>query len=139
MKDIYTTVKINDREFSIRKFDARTGLKIARLLFAKAAPLLPALQNDGDDGDVISYEMIGKILDAVSDEELDMLTNHCLKVCSERLPAGLQPVMDANGFYGVEDIEYNLPLTLKLIFEAVKWGAADFFGENGFSLSQLTN
>ena len=37
-KDIYKKVKINDREYVIKKFDAMTGLKIGRLVIAKAAP-----------------------------------------------------------------------------------------------------
>ena len=56
--DLYTNVTIEDRNFSIMKFDARTGLKMARLLLSKIAPLLPYIKtdNEGDKADAEAGE-----------------------------------------------------------------------------------
>ena len=152
--DLFTTVTVNDREFRIKRFDARTGLKLARLVIAKAAPLIPALdkldkeQTKGKKpakapGNAASanddegfYKMIGRVLEDMSDDDLDTLIDKCLRVCYVALPAGLQPVIDEVGNYGVEGIEYDMGLTLRLCFEAIKWGASDFFAGNS-SLSNL--
>lgn len=148
--NILKSVTINDEVYVIKKFDAKTGLKIARLVVAKAAPILPLLEADakkaedaqkqadaileGKNKDQV-YEMVGRILSSLTDEDLDSLIDKCLRVCSKQLPAGPQPVIDAMGNYGVPDVEYDLPLTIRLVFEAISWGAADFFG--GKSLAGL--
>ena len=64
-----------------------------------------------------------------------MIIDKCLRVCYARLPAGLQPVIDETGNYGVEGVEYDMGLTLRLCFEAIKWGASDFFAGNGSLLN----
>ena len=138
---ILKTVTIDDDTYVIRKFDARTGLKIARLLIAKATPILPLLDSSDDPKKAASkakkmlekssneklYEIIGKILETLDDADIDNLIDKCLRVVSKQLPAGLQPVIDAAGNYGIEGIEYDLKLTLRLVYEAVVWGASDFF------------
>ncbi len=140
--ELYTQVEINGQPYSIRKFDAKTGLKIARMVIAKAAPLIPLLEKaaDGQEGKEKEssgmYEMVGAVLDKLSDADLDMLVDKCLRVCYANLPAGQQPIMDDMGHYGVEDVEYDLGLTLSLCFEAIKWGASDFF-DGKSSLSTL--
>ncbi len=140
--NIYKTVTVNDELFVIRKFDARTGLKIARLMIAKAAPFLAMLEagEGGAEQAAISenssdrlYEMLGKFLGSLDDGDIDSLIGKCLRVVSKQLPAGLQPVMDETGYYGVEGVEYDLKLTLRLVYEALLWGASDFFGERGLA------
>ena len=143
---ILKSVVIDEETYVIRKFDARTGLKIARLLLAKATPILPLL-DDGDAKKAVAkakkmaaksdddklYEMIGKVMETLSDDDIDDLLNKCLRVVSKQMPAGLQPIIDATGNYGVEGIEYNLKLTLRLAYEAIVWGASDFFDGKGLA------
>lgn len=148
--NLYTSVSIGDTEYSIKKFDAKTGLKLARMVIAKAAPLIPLL-TEGDDGkgkkngkkpsiteDDRLYSAVGTILNGLSDDDMDMIVDKCLRVCSVKLPAGPQSVIDENGNYGIEGIEYDMALTLRLCFEAIKWGAADFFAENRSLFNLLT-
>ena len=141
-EELYTTVEIEGKgTFRIKKFTAKEGLKMARLLIAKAAPLIPVLDG-GDDNtgfmdDPAVFEAIGKVLESLDDKDLDMLTDRCLRVCSKLMPAGPQEVIDEYGNYGVEEVEYDFGLTLRLIVEAVKWGASDFFGEKGSGLKSL--
>ena len=40
-------------------------------------------------------------------------------------------------YYGVDDVEYDMGLTIRLCYEAIKWGAADFFGGKDSPLRQL--
>ena len=140
-ESIYTRVTINDQDYIIKKFDAKTGAKLARLVMAKAKPLIPLLaagQEEGGEGgsEMGAYNAVFAILGELQDEDIDALIDKCLRFCYADLPAGRQPVIDETGHYGVEDVEYDLPLTMKLCYEAIKWGASDFFGENS-SLSSL--
>lgn len=149
--NIYTRVTIGDQTFSIKKFTAKEGLKLARMVISKAAPLIPLLDtgNEGegkarnpkrDQANINEdqvYEAVGAVLDSMDDKDVDFLVDRCLRVCYLELPAGPAPVIDETGNYGVEDVEYDMSLTIRLIFEAIKWGAADFFGGKNSALSQL--
>ena len=146
--NIYNKVTINDQEYVIRKFDAMTGLKLARLVIAKAAPIIPRLDG-GDDQtgakktaqdmahDERIYTAVGEVLGTMSDSDIDDLVKKCLSVCFIDLPAGMQPIIDETGHYGVDDVEYDMGLTIRLCYEAIKWGAADFFGGKDSPLRQL--
>ena len=140
--NIYNKVTIKDQEYIIQKFDAKTGLKMARLVMAKAEPLLPLLaaqeQNNKHNktSEAGTYQAVFAILGQMTDEDIDSLVDKCLRVCYVDLPAGRQPVIDETGHYGVEDIEYDMFVTLMLCYEAIKWGAAGFFDENSL-LSSL--
>lgn len=145
--NIFNRVTINDQEYVIRKFDAMTGLKLARLVIAKAAPIIPLLDSgDGKKGknaqeiasDDRIYTVIGEVLGTMTDADIDDLVKKCLSVCFVDLPAGMQPIIDETGHYGVEGVEYDMLLTIRLCYEAIKWGASDFFGEKGLLLRQLT-
>lgn len=133
--NLYTEVTIDDRTFRIKKFDAKTGLKLARLVIAKAAPILPMIQ-DGNTSDARVFTAIGGILESLDDADLDNIIDKCLRVCYEDLPAGPAPVIDDLGHYGVENVEYDMMLTLRLCIEAIKWGASDFFDEKSSNLLQ---
>ncbi len=162
--DLYTNVTIDDRSFSIMKFDARTGLKMARLLMAKIAPLLPYIVGEDEakksddkkpeeakavkaladsfnkkldkDGEQSLYATVGVLLEKLDDETIDYIIDKCLLHCSEILPAGNQPVLYANGIYGVEGVKESIPLTVRLCYEAIKWGASDFFDGKTSALIQ---
>ena len=147
--NIWKTVTINDQEYVIRKFDAMTGLKLARLVIAKAAPIIPLLdigddQKDGEKktaqkiaNDERIYTVVGEVLGTMSDADIDDLVKKCLSACFVDLPAGKQPIIDETGHYGVDDVEYDMALTIRLCYEAIKWGAADFFGGKNSPLRQL--
>ena len=147
--NIWKTVTINDQEYVIRKFDAMTGLKLARLVIAKAAPIIPLLDIGDDQKDGVKktaqeianderiYTVVGEVLGTMSDADIDDLVKKCLSACFVDLPAGKQPIIDETGHYGVDDVEYDMALTIRLCYEAIKWGAADFFGGKNSPLRQL--
>lgn len=151
--NLFTSVTIDGTAYSIKKFDAKTGLKLARLVISKAAPIIPMLdkitgkdegKNTGKDernkpdaeGNKELYKVVGAVLETLSDSDLDDLMDKCLRVCYASLPAGEQPIIDENGNFGVPDVEYDIGLCIRLCFEAIKWGAADFFAGKS-SLSSL--
>ena len=136
--EIFTTVTIGERTFAIEKFDAKAGLKLARFVIAKLAPLIPMLNVGTDENgqekemsDEQLYDVVGMITENLSDDDIDSLVDKCLRVCYEILPAGRAAVIDETGHYGVEGVEYDPVLALRLCFEAIKWGASAFFdGKN---------
>ena len=131
--DIYKRIDIDGIEYNIKKFSAKDGLKVARLLLAKIIPLIPAL--DGTEDDVLGAA--GPALESLSDSDLENLVDMCLRVCYKLLPAGPQPIIDSTGHYGVPEVEFDIPLTLRLCAEAIQWGASDFFGGNGSALKKI--
>lgn len=134
--NIYTNIEIDGVSYSIKKFTAKTGLKMARLVLAKLAPIIPMLDPDASTEDKL-YETLADIFDSLSDADIDDIVDKCLRVCYVPLAAGLQPIIDETGHYGVEDVEHDLMLTLRLCFEAIKWGASDFFGEKSSALKGI--
>lgn len=134
--NIYTNIEIDGASYSIKKFTAKTGLKMARLVLAKLAPIIPMLDPTASTEDKL-YETLAEIFDSLSDADIDNIVDKCLRVCYVPLAAGLQPIIDETGHYGVEDVEHDLMLTLRLCFEAIKWGASDFFGEKSSALKGI--
>ena len=140
---LYKMVEIDGEMYRIEKFTARVGLKLARLMLAKIAPIIPLLGNEeGEDepnevNDSKLYAAVAAALESLNDKDVDYLMNTCLRAVSKMLPAGPTAIIDANGFYGIPEVEYDLGLTVRLIVEAIKWGASDFFGEKGLSLKTL--
>lgn len=136
-------IEIEGRKFCVRKYTAMDGLKIAKLLMAKIlpvfqdfVPLIKSMVNKGKKSDEISVEeavdnisldTIAAALDKVSTEDFDYIVAKSLQSVSEVLPAGNAPVMYENGVYGVEDVEYDALLVLRLTCEAVLWGCGGFF------------
>lgn len=139
----YKMVEIDGEMYRIEKFTARVGLKLARMLLAKIAPIIPLLGNEEEQdepnevNDNKLYAAVAAALDSLNDKDVDYLMNTCLRAVSKMLPAGPTAIIDANGFYGIPEVEYDLGLTIRLIVEAIKWGASDFFGEKGLSLKTL--
>ena len=137
--ELFNRVTIKDQDYIIQKFDARTGLKLARLIMAKAQPLIPLLAEQKDGPSAMgTYDAVFAILGHLTDEDIDALVDKCLRVCyvSDDIN-GLTPIMDRAGNYNIGGVEYDLALTLMLCFEAIKWGASDFFGEKSSALKGI--
>lgn len=150
-------IEVDGRRFVVKKYTALDGLKVAKLILAKVIPMfqdfIPLLtkmtdtkkQPNGVDvpanGDKaepekvsvsevvgnISLDTIGVALEKISSEDFDYIVTKSLQNISEVLPAGAAPVMYSNGTFGVEGIEYDPILVLRLTCEAVMWSCGDFF------------
>lgn len=148
-EQIVKTKEFENGTYKFKKFNAMQGVKIARLLASKVlqgldgngvVSLFQNLKQNGGNTDssnifeTIDVELVlnslSGILENLSDEELENLSLRCLVKVSKELPAGDVPIMDANGNYLVQDIEYNPQLFISLIFEQLKWGLSDFLDGN---------
>jgi len=132
-------IEVEGRKFTVTKYTAMDGLKIAKLLLAKVIPafqsFLPLIRQSGgmdleNIADNLSLDTIADALDKVSEADFDYIVKKSLMSVEEQLKAGGAAVMYANGSYGVLDIEYDPLLALRLTCEAVKWGCSGFFDGN---------
>jgi hypothetical protein len=139
-RDVTKTIEVEGRKFTVTKYTAMDGLKIAKLLLAKAIPafqsFLPLIKQNGKadaDGvmdsllENLSLDTIADALDKVLESDFDYIVNKSLRSVEEQLKAGNTAVMNADGSYGVLDIEYDPLLVLRLTCEAVMWGCSGFF------------
>lgn len=145
---ITKNIEIEGRKFAVTKYTAMDGLKVAKLILAKILPVfqdfIPLLQNrqNGEpkaeaESNMIaevmenfSLDTIAEALDKISGEDFDYIVSKSLQSITESLPAGYSPVMYANGTFGVENVEHDPVLVLRLTCEAVMWGCGDFFDGN---------
>lgn len=133
--ELFKTVDLDGEQFIVKKFTAKQGLQVARFILSKATPIIPFLDgSEADENDDKSVMALLEVLNNISDSDVDSLVDKCLKCCYKSFPAGMQAVMDAAGNYGVDGVEYDMLKTVRLCIEAIKWGAADFFGEKGSAL-----
>jgi len=140
------SIEIDGRQFQVNKFTATTGIKIAKTLASKIIPVFdsffPMIQQAMSGSDftrdelmanldtLLDFDGISKALDMVSEKDLDYIMNTSLTYCYEVLPAGNAQVRNEDGTYGVQDIEYDAILVLRLVVEAIKVGVGDFFDGN---------
>jgi hypothetical protein len=126
----------------VSKYPAMDGLKIAKVLIAKILPVfqtfMPLFKESqkgkvdaekvlANLGDYLSLDSIAKTLDKISPDDFDYVMKQSLMNSYEVLPAGNARVLNADGTYGVIDVEYDPLLVLRLICEVVMWGIGDFF------------
>jgi len=137
-------IEVDGRKFHVRKFNARMGLRVSKLLIAKLLPVLdtflPSLMGGNNLGvnlsdtawmdemlNILSLDKIANALDLIEDSDLDKLINYSLSHCYELLPAGPTQVLKQDGTYGVADVEDDMLITLRLIAESIQWSVRDFF------------
>lgn len=138
--DLYTMVTIGEDNYRIKKFTSINGLQIARLVVSKLAPLIPLIVSDSRNNGVEGMaEVIGEAIGTLEDKDIETLVKKCLRNCEKMLKLGPVRCIDENGNYGVEDLEYDIVITIQLVVEAIKWGAGDFFGEKASGLRQILN
>jgi hypothetical protein len=104
------------------------------MIAAKVLPvfdtLLPAINKDNTRdiriGD-INMTALAKALDLIDDKDMDKLIDIALQNTFEQLRAGLAPVINSNGAFGVMDMEDDPVITLRLVIESVAWALQGFF------------
>lgn len=149
--NIQKYIEIENRKFCVSKYPAKDGLKTARLIIAKLLPVfesflspkaiaeLRSMDLSGEELQTelfkyLNIENITKALELISDDDFDVLVNRALRNTSEALPAGNAKILNENGAYGVEGIEYDYILTLRLVAESLIWSIGGFF-----DVSRLTS
>lgn len=131
--------EVGERKFQVKRFDALTGSYIAFTLFEKILPVIMGNKNQfisSKTPDVSAdkfSEMLPSTLFKMSREDFTALQKDCLKVCYEVLPAGLTPVIGANGRWGIIGVDTDTGLILRLTIEALLFNLLGFFKEGGLS------
>ncbi|MFC8686317.1 phage tail assembly chaperone [Brevibacillus porteri] len=130
-------VQIGERTFRIKKFSARTGsfvlIKVTKIL----APLFAGFKLNNvkspEDVKVDDINISGAIeqLSNISEQDFNYLQEQALKVCFEILPAGLAPVLNENGMFGVEDVEDDTATVMALMVHALAFNVTSFFQGSG--------
>jgi hypothetical protein len=121
-------IEIDDRKFELRKMDAKAALKVAKLIVSKIMPIADAaVASSGFGLNDIRLSSVSKALDAMTDDELDKIIDIALRHCYEVLRAGAVQIYNANGTYGVENIENDPLLVLRLTIESAAWSIGSFF------------
>lgn len=111
------TITIENRTFKIKKFNPETGCYWALKLFGTMSGSLTG----GED--IIAKKIQEFITMQRSDHK--ELHRDCLSHVFEMLEAGPAPVMNAQGYYGVEGVD--APLAFQLMVHAFSFSIADFF------------
>ena len=131
--------EVGERKFQVKRFDALTGSYIAFTLFEKILPVIMGnkdkfLGTKTPDASADSFaEMLPSTLFKMSREDFTALQKDCLKVCYEVLPAGLTPVVGANGRWGIIGVDTDTGLILRLTIEALLFNLLGFFNDGGLS------
>lgn len=131
--------EVGERKFQVKRFDALTGSYIAFTLLEKILPVIMGnkdkfLGTKTPDASADSFaEMLPSTLFKMSREDFTALQKDCLKVCYEVLPAGLTPVIGANGRWGIIGVDTDTGLILRLTIEALLFNLLGFFNDGGLS------
>jgi hypothetical protein len=113
-------VKVNGRDFRVKKFDALTGSYIAYRLMAEALPM-------GIGRAVGIPENASS--KAMSKQDFIEIQKDCLRVCFEILPAGEICIMGENGQFAVSGLEDDASTVLALTVHSIMHNISGFFGE----------
>ena len=140
--DKIKTVEVDGRTFLIYKMNAKTSLKVTKILTAKILPFLDTfldgkmkeMENLDDFLTQISLDEIANAIDKVDEADLDRLIDYGLTHCYERLAAGPAQVLNSNGTYGVGGVEEDMLFTLRLTIEAIMWSVQGFFNASRWTL-----
>lgn len=140
----YKDIDINERKFRIKKFSALTGgfmlIKIAGIL----APFFKNLDlskfkdaKDPSEVNLAALNIPGIMaeLGNLSEDDFNYIQKKCLQVCSEMMPAGLVPILNDNGSFGVIGLEEDTMTVLALTVHTLIFNVKGFF--HGSPLASL--
>ncbi|MEI6580041.1 MAG: hypothetical protein WCN92_11360 [Eubacteriales bacterium] len=131
MRKTEKDIMINGRKFRIKKFSALLGTGILRDLLTTALPInitdfLPG-----------ASALKGATSKAMSIQEFEDFQKLLLSKTFEMLPAGETPIINANGDFGVIDLEYDTLAVLSLLKDIIMFNFESLFTE-GLSLFGIT-
>ena len=123
-------IEVEERRFVVRKFPAKTALKMTLLLSSKALPAISGFKDgvvQSSDGDnALLFDGIGKALDNLSEKDLDKVIDTALLYCAESLKAGQTTVLNNDGSFGVAGVEDDMLLMLRLVIEVLIFNFENF-------------
>ncbi|MFC3768361.1 phage tail assembly chaperone [Paenibacillus sp. GCM10012303] len=132
----YKDVEINGRTFRIRKFDALTGSFMLVKVTGLIAPLFKNVDisklkevGEASEIDLGAFNVSGMIAEIgnLSESDFRYVQEKCLQVCGELLPAGVAPILNSNGTFGVAGLEEDTMTVLALTVHAILFNVKGFF------------
>ena len=125
-------VKVNNREFSIRKFDARTGSFMLVKVTGLLAPVFKGAKfkvdkSEGDKLPSIDISGVISVLSTLSEADFIYIQDKCLNVCFEILDSGPAKVLNENGSFGVIGLEDDTMTVMALTAHALIFNVTSFF------------
>ena len=135
----YEVVEIDGRTFVIHLMPAAYSVAILKELLTRAMPI--DLLSIFDIGGINVGKTVGDLgaKNAMSVEEFVEFQNKLLMYVQERLAGAEQDVVDREGNYLVQDLEFNIDLYTQLLLKVVSVNYKDFFIAKLKKLSQLLN
>lgn len=125
-EEIYLYAQVNGEEYRVEKFGPVAGLQLARLTLSRLAPAAKALEKD--DGDVL--DALCAAVSSLADGEVETLVKKCLRHCCKKMKLGWAACLDAEGRWGVHELEHDPATALALCALALRWGLGGFFSES---------
>ena len=131
MKPKTKEVELQGRKFQISALDAQTGSYLLFTVFEKMLPsgmeqqVMATIRGEGKDPEMVLPS--GRTL--MTKAEFFSFQRDCLSAVSEILPGRNAPILNANGSWGVPDM--NVRLAILLTAHSLMFNVADFFGEDG--------
>lgn len=119
---------IKDKEFWIKKFDARTGSYIAFKLVKIITPILSKLDKDSNLEDINLTELLNGLFE-LPKEEFEFIQDSCLQSCYYILPGNSVQVLNEYKEWGDPDLEYDTPLIMELTVKTLVFNIKGFFPE----------
>lgn len=132
--ETYKNIEVDERKFRIKKMDARTA---SYILFTKGlgliTPLFKNVKVDSEEDFKISdldLSAVSDVLNNISEKDFRFIQDNALQVVYEILDAGEAPVLNKNGSWGVNDIEFNGALIMNLTIQSLYFNLKGFFPES---------
>lgn len=147
-KEVKHDVDGKEMTFQLKKLSVIDGVYLSKVVAEKIMPIFDSVKEifkptntkttnvEQRTDEVMSEVMqsLPKLLSSISKEDLETIMGTCLRSVSALLPAGWQPVMIGDRFC-VEEVEYDIAITLALCYEVMEFNLGSFFG--GSSLTSL--
>lgn len=128
MRETVKTITVLNREFVIKKFDALTGSYIISKLVGLLAPAFISATMGKEELNLT--ESLTGILMKLKRDDFAEIQRDCLNAVSEKMPAGLQPILNQNGTWGVMGIEDDTMMVMSLTIQSLLFNVKGFFGES---------
>lgn len=119
-----TTVNIDNREFVIDHMNAQKALGVLKTILSSLF-LEDVIGMMGVTGGTSSSKKDKDVLNEIEDMEKLQIT--LLSTVSELLKSGPVQVVDVKGNYYIEDVQYDMLLSSKLLLEVLKANYSSFF------------
>ena len=119
--DDYKSFDINGEEYRVKRFDAFTGMSVAKTVWkhtlGKELPKDITLEN----------MFMVMAMQFMTNAELETVGKQAVKVCEKHLKAGWTAIVDKSGNYKIPELETDSAAIIVIMREAVLFGTSDFF------------